>query len=139
MSISKSLLKYQSFFKHVLFCKVLINRKIDLSPREHLERQLIDDAHRKDLTPLERAWAYATAIININTGGNYTIPQVKRMDRRRLLNLIDPPKTKAGDYDKGDMNELSRHIGVASSTIRDHLQILYLEPETQKMIGEGDY
>jgi len=34
-----------------------------------------------------RAWAYATAIININTGGNYTIPEVKRMEREHLIKL----------------------------------------------------
>lgn len=63
-----------------------------MSPSERFERQLVDDAHRKDLSPLDRAWAYATAIININTGKSYTIKEVKEMDRSLLLNLVSTSK-----------------------------------------------
>jgi len=61
---------------------------------------------------MDRAWAYATAIVNINTGKSYTVRQIKKMDREGLLTLINPPKTEKGDYDKGGQAELSRRTGI---------------------------
>jgi len=78
-------------------------------PEGHLERQLIDDAHRKDLTPLERAWAYAAAIININIGGNFTIPEVKRMEREKLINLLTLGEN-SGRGQKAGTAALSRKV-----------------------------
>ena len=50
--------------------------------------QLIEDAQRKELSDMERAWAYATAIANINIGGNFTLKQVKEMKHGPLINLL---------------------------------------------------
>jgi len=34
---------------------------------------------------VKKPWTYATAIANINTGENYTIKQVKQMERKKLI------------------------------------------------------
>jgi len=106
-------------------------------PEGHLERQLIDDAQHKNLSDIERVWAYATAIININTGGNYTIPEVKRMERDALLNLI-MQGTKDGTKIGKGAKELSRRIGVSQPTIWYYVSLLKAEPETQRLVGEGE-
>jgi len=58
------------------------------------------------------------------------------MDRGRLVNLLDPPKTKHGDYDKGGQAELSRRIGISQQTISYRLSPLMAEPETLKVAEE---
>jgi ParB/RepB/Spo0J family partition protein len=114
--------------------KIPVLRKKGLSASERFERQLIDDAHRKDLSPLDRAWAYATAIININTGKNYTVKNVKKMGREVVLNLIrveDGIESK----DKG-AKALSDIISVPQPTIWRYLNLLKVEPETEKAFKE---
>lgn len=115
--------------------KVPILRKTGLTRKARLERQLIDDAHRKELNEMEKAWAYGTAIININTGKNYTIEDVKKMKRQMQLNLIALDKKGKWGQPEGGCAELSRIIGVPQPTIWNYVQCLYLEPETQTMIG----
>jgi hypothetical protein len=86
---------------------------------------------------MKKAWAYGTAIININTGKNYTIPEVKKMDRNTLLNLI-MLNTKDSTKDGKGANKLSEIIGVPQPTIWNYVQCLYLEKETQAMIGNEE-
>ena len=85
---------------------------------------------------MKRAWAYGTAIININTGKGYTIPEVKAMPRELLINLL---ATKTfwddGERQEGGTSALAEIIGVNQMTIWNYVQCLYLEPETQAMIG----
>jgi len=123
--------------------KVPIRRQTGLSYSKRFERQLVDDAHRRDLNPLDRAWAYATAVVNINTGKNYTIKQVKEMDRDRLVNLLTYSKVLSGkEGGKGlgggqsGQAELSRRIGVPQRTIGYYLSLLKAEPKTLKVAEE---
>jgi len=71
--------------------KVPIRRKIGLSDQEWLDRQLIDDGHRKNLTPQERFWAYTTRIVNINEKANYTIDQIKKIYQDDYEALVTSP------------------------------------------------
>ena len=71
--------------------KIPVRRRTGLTQSERFERQLIDDAQRKQLTPQEKVWAYATGVVNINTNGNYSISDVKQIydrDSKQLLGLI---------------------------------------------------
>lgn len=87
------------------------------SQHERFEKQLIDDAQKKDLTDQERVWAYATAIASINDPKHeYTVPQIKRIwskTPQTLLTLV-----RSGDgKNKSGTAELSRRIGVPQQTI----------------------
>jgi len=116
--------------------EVRVLRKSGLTRKARLERQLIEDANRKELNVMERAWAYGTAIVNINTGENYTIEDVKEMKRELLQKLVATRTVwDNGDRQDGGASELSRIIGVLQQTIGTYVQCLYLEPETQKLIG----
>jgi len=64
------------------------------------------------LSPLDRAWAFATAIININTGENYTVNDVKKMDKNHWQELANPAKSNKGGYEKGGVRELERRTGI---------------------------
>jgi len=120
--------------------KVPIRRQTGLSYSKRFERQLVDDAHRRDLNPLDRAWAYATAIANINTGKNYTIKEVKEMDRIELVNLLSRnvglKKPGTDEQLPSGQAELSRRIGVPQRTIGYYLSLLKAEPETLKVAEE---
>jgi len=79
---------------------------------------------------MDRAWAYATAIVNINTGKSYTVKQVKKMDTKFLLTLVSTSQggQRAGDGIKGGQAELSRRTGIPQvSEIRLFLLILLLK------------
>ena len=65
---------------------------------------------------------FATAIININTKGNYTVNDAKKMDKRGLQELADPPKTEKGGYEKGGVSELARRTGISRKAISDYLK-----------------
>lgn len=84
---------------------------------DRLERQLIDDAQRKELSGIERRWAYAAAVASINDPKHeYTIPEVKRLwskDRKTLVNLLRSSFGRDG-FGAG---ELSRRIGITQVTI----------------------
>jgi len=118
--------------------KIPIRRKIGLSKKTRLERQLIDDAHREDLNEMEKAWAYGTAILNINTDGNYTIEDVKAMNQNTLINLLKWNASKVREGIPSGTAQLSRIIGVNQMNIWNYVQCLFLERETQAMIGRGD-
>ena len=120
--------------------KVKATRKTGLDKATRLERQLIDDANRKDLSDMERAWAYATGIININLKAQgkderYTIPQVKEMKNENLVNLIG--LSVGGRGHSSGASELSRRIGVSQVTISNYLQLLKLSDLFQKGIEKG--
>ncbi|HUS49671.1 MAG TPA: ParB/RepB/Spo0J family partition protein, partial [Candidatus Paceibacterota bacterium] len=125
--------------------KVKATRKIGLNKATRLERQLIDDANRKDLSEMERAWAYATAVININLEAQgkeerHTIREVKEMDNVYLVNLLNRRIGTDGQRDgvaKSGSSELSRKIGVPQTTIWNYLQLLKLSPEFQEGIKKG--
>ena len=116
--------------------KVPIRRKVGLSADVRFLRQLTDDAQRKDLSALERGWAYATAIITINTGSYHSIHEVKNMKKSYLSDLTDKSKSP-GQAQKCGQSELSRQIRVPRITILYYLSLLKAEPETQKALEEG--
>jgi len=72
----------------------------------------------------------------------YTIPEVKRLKKKSLINLLmigrggDQRSNKA-QKGKGAYG-LSSIIGVDAMTIRGYVYCLLLEPETQKLIDEGE-
>lgn len=69
----------------------------NISTKERLERQLLESQPH---SRMDKAWSYATAIININQSEKqYTIPEVKKLDKERLLNLLTVlrPTYKLGD------------------------------------------
>ena len=119
--------------------KVPVHRieDVDKDRQQRLLRQLIE---AEDYSPMDRAWSYATAIININQSEKqYTIPEVKQMDRVHLTTLLDAQTGGAGGTKKQGQSELSRKIGVPQTTISMYLRtLLVLEPETQQMIEEGE-
>jgi len=105
--------------------RVPVRRVVGLSEEKWFERQLADDALRKQLSTIDRAFAYATAIININTGKNYKLKDIKKMwgkDREQILNLVFTPKGRG--HDETGQAELSRRIGVPQEDIRYYLNVL---------------
>jgi len=109
--------------------KVPIRRKINLTQKERFERQLTDDAHRKELTPQERMWAYATGVVNINEKANYTVDQAKQMDKEVLSAIL---QRSAG------FSVLSDNIGVPERTIATYLSYFKVGLELQKAFDDGD-
>ena len=68
--------------------KVLVVRKTGLSQARRFERQLAD--HDEDLGVVDKMWAYATGVVNINVDADYTKEDIKNMyenDYELLLNL----------------------------------------------------
>lgn len=115
--------------------KVPIRRKVKLSQKERFERQLIDDAQRKELNPQERVWAWATAIVNINTGENYTIDDIKKMydDYESLLSLI----TASRGQEVVGQSALSRIIGVTPATISNYMSFFRVRKDLQDLFIDG--
>jgi hypothetical protein len=66
---------------------------------------------------------------------DYTIEEVKEMDQSTLISSLEL-FSNAPDKRTGTA-ELSRIIGVNQKTIWNYVQCLYLEPETQAMIGRN--
>jgi len=110
--------------------KVLVVRKTGLSQASRFERQLAD--HDEDLSHIDKLWAYATGVVNINNDADYTKGDIKQMyenDCDRLVNLLDVSK-KAGKLgDRLGQTELSRRIGVHQKTISNYLAF-FRAPET---------
>ena len=108
--------------------KVPIRRRTGLSRKEKLERQLTDDAHRSDLTPQERVWAYATGVLNINEQVNYTLEQVHQMGREFLSKKLQ---------EKPGISALSETIGVPEATIATYLSYFKVGPDLQEAFENG--
>jgi len=114
--------------------KVPFNR-VKVSIKERLERQLLES---EPYTAMDKAWGYATAIININQQQKeYSVPEVKKLEKEKLLNLITLGDTK-GRGQKSGQSELSRRIGVPQSTISNYIAMLKLQDFTQKAIEKHD-
>jgi len=73
-----------------------------------------------------------------NSGENYSIEDVKAMNRTRLLNLVSENETKTAKHISHGAKALERIIGVNDATILSYVQCLYLDPETQKLVGKGE-
>lgn len=106
--------------KSVGLKRVPIRMVKGLSQEDRLERQLIDDAQRQELSEIERRWAYAAGVASINDPKKtYTVPQVKRTWKRsprKLLTLI----TLGGHSGRGKKSgqaELARRVGIDQSRI----------------------
>jgi len=103
---------------------------------DRLERQLIDDAQRKELSDIERRWAYAAAVMSINDPEHeYTVPEVKRIwktDSKKLLNSVT--KLNGQGKTSGAM-ELSRHIGISQQAISRALS--YFDEAIPKVAREA--
>ncbi len=90
---------------------------------------------------MDRAWAYATAIININLEAQgkeerYTIPEVKQMEKGVLLKLVKPPYNNVGRIDRTGSSALSRKIGKPQQTISYYVSLLKTSPQIQQAIEE---
>lgn len=123
--------------------KVKTTRKIGLDKATRLERQLIDDANRKDLSDMERAWAYATAIININSEAQgkkerYTILEVKKMKKDPLLKLVGVQEDLSKKSISYGSKNLSEKIGVPQATISYYISMLKTSTEVQKAVEDGE-
>jgi len=71
-------------------------------------------------------------------GENFTIEDVKEMKRELLQKLVATRTVwDNGERQDGGASELSRIISISQQNIWNYVQCLYLEPETQKMIGAG--
>jgi len=117
--------------------KVPIRRKTNLTRKVRLERQLTDDAHRSDLSLQERMWAYATGVVNINENANYTIDQVKKMDKDVLSATLRIKSGKRVGDEKSGILALSEHIGVPERTIATYLSYFKVGSELQTAFDDG--
>lgn len=121
--------------------KIPVRRKSGLSHRGKLERQLTDDAQRKNLNSQEKVWAYTTAIANINTEGDYTIEDIKEMyksDYKLLTNLLATRTVwKQTERQKGGQAELSDRIGVPQPTITGYMSFFRVGKKLQKVFLDG--
>jgi len=112
--------------------KVPVRRKVGLSPSKRLERQIIADKQRKELSPMDTAWAYATAIANINTDKNYTVKEIKVMDKNQRLTLIFNPQGRG--HDEVGQREFSRRTGISQPIVSIYLKNIGLEQQVQDAI-----
>lgn len=119
--------------------KVPVRRKAGLKQQQRFERQIIADHQRKELSPMDKAWAFATAIANINSpDGNYTVKQIKAMDKKLLLTLVATPTVwKDGKRQAGGQAELSDRTGIPQPTISVYLRTLELPEQVQEAIDTG--
>lgn len=102
--------------------KVLVVRKTGLSQAKRFERQLAD--HDEDLGVVDKVWAYATGVVNINANADYTKEDIKQMhenDYDRLVNLLGEDTVKEAKHIPHGQSELSRRIGVKQHTISNYL------------------
>ncbi len=102
--------------------KVLVARKTGLSQAKRFERQLAD--HDEDLGMVDKMWAYATGVMNINADAEYTKEDIKQMyenDYDRLVRLLGEDTVKAAKHIPHGRSELSRRIGVNQKTISNYL------------------
>lgn len=109
--------------------RVPVRRVIGLAEEKWLERQLSDDALRRQLSSVDRAFAYATGVVNINTGKYHTVEEVKEMwkkDKEKLLNLVTFGE-KVGRSQRCGQAELSRRVGIPQQDISYYLNILKLD------------
>jgi ParB-like chromosome segregation protein Spo0J len=114
--------------------KVPVRRKIGLKPQERFERQIIADSQRKELSPMDRAWAFATAIANINTGKNYTVKQVKVMDKNQIQTFVFNPKGRG--HDEVGQAEFNRRTGISQQIVSVYLKNIGLEKQVQEAIDK---
>ena len=98
--------------------KVPVRRVKTPSKQDRLERQLIDDAQRKDLNDIERRWAFAAAVASINDSErDYTVPEIKEMWKKNPTNYLNLLSTPAGRGHDGGRDILANRIGVHRTTI----------------------
>jgi len=109
--------------------KVPIRRKVGLTQKQRLERQLTDDMHRIELSPQEKVWALATGVVNINENANYAIDQLKKMNKDALSEKL---RRHVG------FSDLSERIGVPESTIATYLSYFKVGSELQKAFDDGE-
>lgn len=114
--------------------KVPVRRKTGLLQQERFERQIIADSQRKELSPMDRAWAFTTAITNINTGKNYTVKQIKAMDKNQILTLVFNPVGRG--HDESGQAEFSRRTGISQKTVSVYLKNIGLEKQVQDAIDD---
>lgn len=110
--------------------KVLVVRKTGLSQARRFERQLAD--HDEDLSHIDKLWAYATGVVNINANADYTKEDIKKMyenDYDRLVSLLVEDPIKKAKHEPHGGKELSRRIGVPQKTISNYLAF-FRAPET---------
>jgi ParB-like chromosome segregation protein Spo0J len=119
---------------------VPVRRIVITTQQERLEKQLIDDSQRKELSDQERVWAFATAVASINDADlDYTVPEIKELwkeDPRKLITLL----TKLNGQGKTSGGaELARRIGVPQPTISYVLKYFdeRISPTARKSFDEG--
>jgi len=123
--------------------QIPVRRITMLTQSERFERQLIDDAQRKQLTPQEKVWAYVTGVVNINTNENYSISDVKQIydqDSKQLLGLIaaSSERDKQGRQKRMGQSLLARRIGISQSQVSQYLSWFKVGFEMQEafMVGK---
>jgi len=110
--------------------KVPVRRIVGLSPAKRFERQIVADTQRMNLRTTDRAWAFATAIININTGKDYSVKEIKQMPKDRTVHLLyASAKDERGKKKWPGLAEFNRRTGTPEPTVRDYLLAIELGPE----------
>lgn len=120
-----------------------IERIKGLSNLEWFRLQMEDDEYKVLHTEIDKAWAYGLRIVRINTGDDsISLKDIKEMDQVEIVNLLSRMKgaKKPGTDEQleGGVGRLAREIGVDQKYIWNYIQVLYLEPETQAMIGKKE-
>lgn len=113
--------------------KVLVVRKTGLSQAKRFERQLAD--HDEELCVVDKVWAYATSVVNINANADYTKGEVKELYRvGNVAHLRDCLFKKTGD--ESGARKLSRLIGVPRRTISHYLSFFKVPKTLQNAFLE---
>lgn len=117
-----------------------VERVKGLSGLEWFRLQMEDDEYKVLHTEVDKAWAYGLQIVRINTGNDsISLQDIKEMDQVELVNLLSrihgEKKPGTSEQLEGGAGQLGREINIDSQTIRGYVHVLYLEPETQAMIG----
>jgi len=122
--------------------KIPVRRRNGLTQSERFERQLIDDAQRKQLTSQEKVWAYATGVVNINTNEDYAVSDVKQIyDRspKQLLGLIvaRSERDERGRQKRMGQSLLARKIGISQASVSHFLSWFKVGFEMQEAFMAG--
>ena len=121
---------------------VKVERVEGLSELEWFRMQTEDDEYKVLHSEMDKAWSFGRWLIKIVLGKDYSLDQLKSMEHQELVELLDLRaqaigQKKAGTKEQTETGiaELARQIRKNDVTVGNYIQCLYLEPETQKIIG----
>lgn len=109
-----------------------------LSKAARLERQLVDDSHRQELTPIEFSWGLITALLNTsNPNTEWTISNVKETWKRKPSKIV----SALGSERRRHVRTLGKKLGLSATTVERYLAFFdfnkELPSEAEKAYSEG--